>query len=85
MTTSTAPAPSTPTTDPVSAHAGHDVVDVSISWGAYEYCEPCRQVLAIENYEGDVVWQAGRDTAADCRHYLGASLTNNGLTPGTAS
>lgn len=88
MTTATAPATSTSTTDqtePVSAHAGHEVCDVSISWGGYEYCVPCREVLAIDNYEGDIVWQAGRDSAADCRHYLGASMTNNGLTAATAS
>lgn len=79
------PAPASTSTEPVSAHAGHAIVDVSISWGGYEYCDPCRQVLAIENYEGDLVWQAGRDTAADCRHYLGDSMTTNGLTAATAS
>ena len=86
MTTATATASSTPA-PPASAHAGHDIADVSISWGAYEVCDTCRQVLAIENYEGDVVWQAGRpgDTAADARHYLGDSMTNNGLTAATVS
>lgn len=73
--------------DTASAHTGHDLADVSISWGGYEVCDTCCQVLAIENDEGDIVWQAGRpgDTAADCRHYLGASMTVSGLTPATSA
>lgn len=66
--------------DYLDGHETHDIVDVSMSWGAYEYCDTCKEVVAIFNCEDETpLWVAG-DSAADCVHYLGNRL-DRGLRP----